>query len=107
MAQHDPEARIDSSSGTYDISGPESRDSGRESGTAGLPDADEVPAETVEGLEKERAERLADDNRPEGAEVDNTHRTFDSGSGMFTDNPDYDPASRPFAEPGDEAPPKA
>lgn len=69
----------------------------RESGTAGLPDADDVPAETLEQIEQERSERLDPDNRPDGAEVDNTDRTFDSEAGMFTDNPDYDEDDRPFA----------
>ena len=55
-----------------------------ESGTADLPE------ETIEEIERERAERLDPDNRPEDTEVDNTERTFDSGAGKFTDSDDYD-----------------
>lgn len=72
----------------------------------GLPDKDEVPGQELEELERQRAERLDPANRPPNSEVDNTHRTFDPGSGMFTDNPDYDPNHRPFAKPGETPPPR-
>ena len=61
-----------------------------ESGTADLPE------ETIAEIERERAERLDPDNRPEDTEVDNTGRTFDSGAGKFTDSDDYDENDRPF-----------
>ena len=39
---------------------------------------DQQPSEAdVEQVERERAERLAEENRPEGADVDNTGRDFD------------------------------
>ena len=90
--------------GTDDL--PEPGEGQRESGTAGLPDEDEVPDETIEEIDTERAERLDPDNRPDGAEVDNTQRTFDSGAGMFTDNPDYDENHRPYAADEDAGPPQ-
>jgi hypothetical protein len=68
-----------------------------ESQPAGLPDPDDVPPEQIEEIEREREERLDPDNRPEGTEIDNTDRTFDSGAGMFTDDPDYDPDHQPYA----------
>lgn len=45
----------------------------------------EIPPEQVEEIEKERAERLDPANRPAGAEVDNTQRTFDPERGDFVD----------------------
>lgn len=64
----------------------------------------EMSAEKVERLEQERAERLSDEARPDGAEVDNTHRDFDATNGMFTDSPGYEEAPAPFPapEPQDE-----
>jgi hypothetical protein len=91
--------------GTYEIPGP-GEGGERESGTAGLPEEDEVPDETLEEIETDRSERLDPDNRPDGAEVDNTPRTFDAGAGMFTDNPDYDKDSRPYAGEEDSGPPE-
>lgn len=52
--------------------------------TTGQPSQDEV-----EQVERERVERLDDENRPDGAEIDNTGRDFDVEKGMFTDHPDY------------------
>lgn len=49
-----------------------------------------------EANEEIREERLDPDNRPDGAEVDNTDRTFDAEVGMFTDNPDYDGAEKQY-----------
>jgi hypothetical protein len=48
------------------------------------------PDDVVQEIEEERARRLDPANRPEGAEVDNTHRDFDSEAGMFTDEPGYE-----------------
>lgn len=95
---------VGTSRGTYDL--PEPGEAQRESGTAGLPEEDEVPEETLEEIHSDRSERLDADNRPDGAEVDNTPRTFDAGAGMFTDSPDYDPDARPYAEEDDAGPPE-
>lgn len=64
---------------------------------AGLPDAEEISDEERERLEQERQERLDADNRADTTEVDNTERTFDPETGMFTDNPDHSEAERPYA----------
>ncbi len=66
----------------------------------------DVPQETLEEIERDRAERLDPANRPEDAEVDNTGRTFDSGVGMFTDSEDYDEDDRPFVTEEGTEPPK-
>ena len=48
------------------------------------------------------SERLDPDNRPDGAEVDNTDRTFDVDRGQFTDSEDYDESEpAPFSDPED------
>lgn len=49
-----------------------------------------------------REERLDPDNRPDGAEVDNTGRTFDPEKGLFTDQDEYDEADPKFVD--DELP---
>jgi len=109
QSEHNPSPderleEVGTNRGTYDL--PEPGEGQRESGTAGLPDEDDVPEETLEDIQGDRKERLDPDNRPDGAEIDNTPRTFDSGAGMFTDNPDYDPDDRPYAGPGDSGPPQ-
>ncbi|HWM73182.1 MAG TPA: hypothetical protein VNQ53_05550 [Nocardioides sp.] len=104
--ERDPDKRIDSDRGTFDIQSDGQSADERESGTAGLPTEDDVPQETVEEIERERAERLDPDNRPEDTEVDNTDRTFDSGAGMFTDNENYDEAERPYVTEDGTEPPK-
>lgn len=48
----------------------------------------DVPEEEAAEIERTRQERLAPENRPENAEVDNTQRTFDPARGEFTDSPD-------------------
>jgi hypothetical protein len=68
--------------------------------------AADLPEETIAEIERERAERLDPDNRPEDTEVDNTGRTFDSGAGKFTDSDDYDENDRPFVTEEGVAPPK-
>lgn len=45
---------------------------------------DEVSEVDAEQIEKERQERLAPENRPINAEVDNTQRDFDPETGEFT-----------------------
>jgi len=58
--------------------------------------------ETKQDMEEEREKRLDPDNRPEGAEVDNTDRTFDVDRGQFTDSEDYDESEpAPFSDPED------
>ncbi len=53
-------------------------------------------------MEEERERRLDPDNRPDGAEVDNTERTFDHERGQFTDSDDYDESEpAPFSDPED------
>jgi hypothetical protein len=52
---------------------------------------DGAPAEEIE---EERRRRLAPENRPENAEVDNTDRDFDVEKGMFTDEEGYEDAPR-------------
>ena len=60
-------------------------------------DEDQQPSEAdVEQVERERAERLAEENRPEGAEVDNTGRDFDPEKGMFTDREDHASTGRTY-----------
>lgn len=53
-------------------------------------------------VEAEREERLDPDNRPEGAEVDNTDREFDEEKGMFTDSPGYEEADEKFPPMGEQ-----
>ena len=50
----------------------------------------EVSEEERAEIERTRQARLDPENRPENAEVDNTHREFDSEAGMFTDAPGYE-----------------
>jgi hypothetical protein len=56
---------------------------------------------TKQEMEAERQRRLDPENRPEGAEVDNTERTFDHERGRFTDSEDYDSAEPRFSDPED------
>ncbi len=99
MTQHterDPDKRVGSDRGTFDIEQAGATGAEREAGTAGLPPEDAVPAETVAEIERERSERLDPARRPDQAEVDNTGRTFDSAVGKFTDSEGYDPSDRRF-----------
>jgi len=62
----------------------------------------EPDEDTKQEMEEVRKERLDPDNRPEGAEVDNTDRTFDVDRGQFTDSEDYDESAPPeFSDPED------
>src|SRR5690349_18167996 len=62
----------------------------------------EPDEDTKQDMEEERERRLDPDNRPDGAEVDNTDRTFDHEHGQFTDSEDYDEsAPAPFSDPED------
>lgn len=66
----------------------------------GIDPGAEPDEETQQEIERTREERLAPENRPDGAEVDNTPRTFDTDRGMFTDSEDYrEDAPAPFADP--------
>ena len=69
--------------------------------TGALPDADDMSQEELDEIEAERKERTSSDNRPEGAEVDNTDREFDPVQGQFTDS-EPDPSVGPFPAPGEE-----
>ena len=57
-------------------------------------DFDDIPEEE---LEKERDERLAAENRPDSAEVDNSDRTFNPETGLFEDSEIEPPDGAPFA----------
>ena len=93
-----PDERLDSDDrGTYDLENDGVPEEERESGTAGLPDKDNVPEETIESIEADRQERLSAENRPDGAEVDNTGRTFDADAGKFTDSDGYSEDDKPYA----------
>ena len=62
----------------------------------------EPDEETKQDMEEERERRLDPDNRPDGAEVDNTDRTFDHERGQFTDSDEYDDSEpAPFSDPED------
>jgi hypothetical protein len=58
--------------------------------------AERPPDDEVRDSEEERERRLDSENRPENAEVDNTHRTFDPEVGMFTDSEGYDEDDRRY-----------
>lgn len=51
----------------------------------GLPDPEEMSQEEIDEIEAERKRRLDPDNRPEMAEVDNTHLEFDFERGELVD----------------------
>jgi hypothetical protein len=68
----------------------------------GIDPYQEPDEETKRQIEEDRKERLDPANRPEGAEVDNTERTFDTARGQFTDADDYDDSEPPpFSDPED------
>ena len=67
--------------------------------TPAAPDPEEVDEAEVE---RERAERLDPENRPDGAEVDNTDRDFDVEKGMFADNEDYEQVEPKFPAEGEQ-----
>ena len=55
-----------------------------------------------EQIEEDREQRLDPDNRPEGAEIDNTDREFDATKGMFTDADGYDQAEEKYPAIGEQ-----
>ncbi len=68
----------------------------------GIEPGEEPDEETKQDIEEERERRLDPDNRPEGAEVDNTQRDFDVERGRFTDSEDYNPSEpAPYRDPED------
>lgn len=56
---------------------------------------EEAPDDLLEEIEQERERRLDPDNRPDGAEIDNTDRDFDVARGRFEDS-DVDEELGPF-----------
>jgi hypothetical protein len=68
----------------------------------GIEPGKEPDEDTKQDIEEERERRLDPDNRPDGAEVDNTDRTFDHERGQFTDSEEYDESDpAPFSDPED------
>lgn len=68
-----------------------------------IDEAEQPPADvTDETNEQIRQQRLDPANRPDGAEIDNTQRTFDPAAGRFTDDPAYSEDDRPY-DPADDA----
>jgi hypothetical protein len=68
----------------------------------GIDPAQEPDEQTKQEIDAERERRLDPDNRPDGAEVDNTDRTFDHDRGQFTDSEGYDESEPPrFSDPED------
>ncbi len=64
----------------------------------GIDPHSEPDEDTQQEIEEEREKRLDPENRPDGAEIDNTQRDFDVERGQFTDSEDYDPdGPAPFA----------
>jgi hypothetical protein len=65
-------------------------------------DVDSEPDDdTKHEMEEERDRRLDPENRPDGAEIDNTDRDFDVDKGMFTDNEAYDEVDPEYKDPED------
>ncbi len=64
-----------------------------------LPGDVELSESEVEEIEEERQRRTAPENRPDGAEVDNTDRDFDPVAGKFEDS-DHESVG-PFNPPGE------
>jgi hypothetical protein len=95
--ERDPDERVGSDRGTFDLQSDGVPAEERQSGTAGLPSEEDVPPETLETIERERAERLDPSNRPDTAEVDNSQRTFDAEVGKFTDSDDYDESDKQYS----------
>lgn len=61
----------------------------------GIDPREEPDEQTRQQMDAEREQRLDPANRPEGAEIDNSGRTFDSERGQFTDDEDYDESEPP------------
>jgi hypothetical protein len=98
LMSHDTATENDRDTGTREDGSPSSTGATM---TGALPDADDLSQEEVDQIEAERQERTAPENRPEGAEVDNTDREFDPVQGQFTDS-EPDPEVGPFPDPSEE-----
>ncbi len=64
-----------------------------------LPGDVELSESEIKEIEEERQRRTAPENRPEGAEIDNTDRDFDPVEGQFEDS-DHESVG-PFNPPGE------
>ena len=96
-----PDSDSDDSGGTILDDGGVDTDE-RAGRSQGIDPTSEPDEETKQEIEEEREKRLDPDNRPDGAEVDNTDRTFDVDRGQFTDAEDYDDSEpAPFSDPED------
>jgi hypothetical protein len=93
---HEPAETTDRADGDGDDSDGDGEGSGE--GTR-QPGAD---PEDQEEIEEERERRLDPENRPDGAEVDNTDREFDAKKGMFTDADGYEEADEKFPGLGEQ-----
>lgn len=94
MTEHPGDDRADDTTGAAgtddnDTPAPDADESG--GGSRGVPDGP-----SKEEAEAERDRRLDPENRPDGAEVDNTDREFDVQKGMFKDTEGYDQADETF-----------
>jgi hypothetical protein len=98
-AEHGPEdgtEEKDSGSGGGSILDDGGIDTDERAGRSlGIDPGEEPDDETKREIEEEREARLDPENRPDGAEVDNTDRTFDTERGQFTDSDDYDDSEPP------------
>src|SRR5688500_13845873 len=60
-------------------------------------DAKGFDGSPVEEIVKDREERLAEENRPENAEVSNAGREFDGEKGMFKDEDGFEEAEKKYS----------
>lgn len=88
------EATDDTTSGSTESS-EERRTTSPEHDMSQYDSPDEAPDDLLQEIEQEREERLDPDNRPDGAEIDNTDRTFVVERGRFEDS-DVDEELGPF-----------
>jgi hypothetical protein len=103
MSDDTAATKDDGDTQTQDASTSEGSDTSDSGGsmTGALPDADDMSQEELDEIEAERERRTAPENRPDGAEVDNTDREFDPVQGQFTDS-EPDPDLGPFPDPSEE-----
>lgn len=83
MSHVPDESRDEAAPPQYEVEDPES--GGTADPSAKFREQDPPSDQELQEIERERAERLAPENRPENAEVDNTDRTFDPARGDFID----------------------
>ena len=93
----DPETSSDDESTILEDGGVDTDE--RAGRSLGIKPDEEPDEDTKQEMEEERERRLYPENRPDGAEVDNTQRTFDTEAGKFTDADDFDEDDKPFADP--------